>query len=883
MKFLRQLIALLGILGLICMVHGQDQSGFISLDCGLPANTTYTDETTSLNYNSDASFIDTGISKSLAPGFTTDNLRRQLWYIRSFPEGDRNCYNLTLAKDTEYLIRATFMYGNYDGLNQLPEFDLHIGPNKWVSVKILNASTSVTEEIIIGSPKSKYIHVCLVTKDTGTPFISALETRPLKNGTYVTESGSLGLALFTREDVGSLNNRIVRYPNDVYDRRWFPYHFKRGTDISTTLTVDLDDHNDFQPPSIVMRSAVISINTSSPLEFYINNDTTYKLYAYMHFAEIVKLEANQSRQFNISLNGKIWYGPVTPTYLYTTTVYSTSAITDGMYEFSLSKVEGSALPPLLNAIELYYVVDLLQPETNQRDVIGIMNIKSTYRISRTNWQGDPCAPEDFVWEGLSCKYNVTSSPVIISLNLSSSGLHGEIAPDIANLKSLEILDLSNNNLTALVPDFLSQLQSLKFLNLTGNRLNGTIPDDLLKRADSGLTLSVDGNPELCKSVSCNKKKKKKKNTDFIVPVVASVAALLVIIVVLTTIWYLKRRKQKVAGRTEAEAKKTHEPLELNKRQFTYSDVLKITNNFGSVLGRGGFGTVYHGYLDDVEVAVKMLSPSSVQGYKEFHAEVRLLLRVHHKNLTTLVGYCDEGNNMGLIYEYMANGNLKHHLSGDHPSILSWEGRLQIALEAAQGLDYLHNGCKPPIVHRDVKTTNILLNDRFQAKLADFGLSRTFPVEDGSHVSTVVAGTPGYLDPDYYVTNWLTEKSDVYSYGVVLLEIITSRPVIARTRDKTHVSQWVKAMLDKGDIKNIVDPRLRGDFDNNSVWKVTELAMACLSTTSGERPSMSQVVMELNDCLTTEMARAREGRSTQSSSSVEVISLHLHTGVSPLAR
>ncbi|WZZ65182.1 hypothetical protein YC2023_076552 [Brassica napus] len=174
----------------------------------------------------------------------------------------------------------------------------------------------------------------------------------------------------------------------------------------------------------------------------------------------------------------------------------------------------------------------------------------------------------------------------------------------------------------------------------------------------------------------------------------------------------------------------------------------MTNNFQRVLGKGGFGTVYHGNLDDAQVAVKMLSHSSAQGYKEFKAEVELLLRVHHRHLVGLVGYCDDGDNLALIYEYMANGDLRENMSGKRGgNVLTWENRMQIAVEAAQGLEYLHNGCRPPMVHRDVKTTNILLNDRSGAKLADFGLSRSFSIDGECHVSTVVAGTPGYLDPE----------------------------------------------------------------------------------------------------------------------------------------
>ncbi|GLT64161.1 hypothetical protein SLA2020_366700 [Shorea laevis] len=161
------------------------------------------------------------------------------------------------------------------------------------------------------------------------------------------------------------------------------------------------------------------------------------------------------------------------------------------------------------------------------------------------------------------------------------------------------------------------------------------------------------------------------------------------------------------------------------------------------------------------------------------------------------------------------------------------------MEVAQGLEYLHNGCKPPIIHRDVKSTNVLLNENFQAKLSDFGLSKIFPTGDDTHLSTNVAGTPGYLDPEYSLSNRLTEKSDVYSFGVVLLEIITCRPIITRTNERTHISQWVSFMLAKGDIQNIVDTRLRGNFNINSVWKAIEIAIACVSPTSAKRPTMSR--------------------------------------------
>ncbi|XP_056175271.1 probable LRR receptor-like serine/threonine-protein kinase At4g29180 [Syzygium oleosum] len=172
-------------------------------------------------------------------------------------------------------------------------------------------------------------------------------------------------------------------------------------------------------------------------------------------------------------------------------------------------------------------------------------------------------------------------------------------------------------------------------------------------------------------------------------------------------------------------------LRLSKnRQFTSTEVTRITENFETVIGEGGFGKVYFGKLDDgTEVASQ------------------LLMVVHHRNLVSLIGFCEEFENMALIYEYMSNGNVQQHLSAKNPNVLSWSQRLQIAIDAAQGLEYLHNGCKPPIVHRDLKTPNILLNENMQAKIADFGLSKAFVTEHDSHISTCPSGTPGYLDPE----------------------------------------------------------------------------------------------------------------------------------------
>ncbi|KFK33982.1 hypothetical protein AALP_AA5G086500 [Arabis alpina] len=353
-----------------------------------------------------------------------------------------------------------------------------------------------------------------------------------------------------------------------------------------------------------------------------------------------------------------------------------------------------------------------------------------------------------------------------------------------------------------------------------------------------------------------------------------------------------RKKKKAPRRVEdippspvsSTTSKSEASIKTEKKKFTYSEVTKMTNNFERALGEGGFGIVYHGYLNDSEqVAVKVLSQSSSQGYKHFKAEVELLMRVHHINLVSLVGYCEERGCLALIYEYMSNVDLKHHLSGKPDvAILKWSTRLRIAIDAALGLEYLHIGCRPSMVHRDVKSTNILLDDRFTAKIADFGLSRSFQLGDESHVSTVVAGTPGYLDPEYYRTGRLAEMSDVYSFGIVLLEMITNQRVIDQNREKRHITEWVALVLNRGDITRIMDPNLRGDYNSNSVWKALELAMSCANPSSERRPSMSEVISGLKECLTSENLMRNKNQDMDSDSSLEV-TRNFDTSVFPSAR
>ncbi|KAH0855143.1 hypothetical protein HID58_020460 [Brassica napus] len=689
--------------------------------------------------------------------------------LRSFPQAIRNCYTLNLTIGDEYLIRTNFLHGGYDD-NPTTQFELHLGPNLWTTVSTTNETQASIFEMI-HVLKTDRLQICLVKTGDSTPFISALELRKLKNTTYLSRQGSL--QLFIRADVGATLNQVYRYGIDVFDRVWTPYNFGNWSQISTNQTVNVN--NDYHHTRDCYGHSFRSTDPDAPMNISLDGvDSTVQFYVFMHFAEIQELKSNETREFNIMYNGKHIYGPFRPLNFTTSSVFTSNEVgadANGNYTFSLQRTGNSTLPPLLNGMEVYLVNLLPEQETDGKEVDAMMNIKSGYGVNKIDWEGDTCAPRAYRWSGTCLQvadwrdigvhirpYQFRSS--VSCWWASNPGASNQVLLGSSNAKRINNLpvdveavpptkDWGLGSTGQVVPTgrvvtetkhIVTSVHSVSRRNLSNNELNGSIPATLLDKARRG-RISLRKHRALFDH-SCSTKKKKKNTV--IAPVAASLVSVFLIAAGIVTFLVLKRKKRVKLGLNPNSGTGTtplhsrshgyESPVIAKNRKLTYIDVVKITNNFERVLGRGGFGVVYYGVLDNQPVAVKMLTESTALGYKQFKAE-------------------------------------------RGPSILTWEGRLRIAAESAQGLEYLHNGCKPQIVHRDIKTTNILLNEKLQAKLADFGLSRSFPLGTETHVSTVVAGTPGYLDPEYYRTNWLTEKSDVFSFGVVLLELVTNRPVI----------------------------------------------------------------------------------------------------------
>ncbi|WCJ25166.1 transmembrane kinase 1 [Euphorbia peplus] len=519
-----------------------------------------------------------------------------------------------------------------------------------------------------------------------------------------------------------------------------------------------------------------------------------------------------------------------------------------------------------------------------------------------SWKGnDPCAD----WIGITC----TEGNISV-INFQKMGLTGTISPVFASLKSLQRLVLDNNNLTGPIPQELTALPALKMLEVSNNQLSGKVP--IFK---SNVIVNTNGNPDIGKEVNPSTNPGSpsvdpagntgsgsssgnggNKSSSPIGVILFSVIGGLFVISLIGLVVFCVYKKQKRFSRVQSPNAMVIHPrhsgsdnesvkitvagssvsvgalseahtipmsehgdiqmVEAGNMVISIQVLRTVTDNFSeeNILGQGGFGVVYKGELHDgTKIAVKRMTSGVIsnKGLAEFQSEIAVLTKVRHRHLVALLGYCLDGNEKLLVYEYMPQGTLSRHLfnwaeEGLKP--LEWKKRLTIALDVARGVEYLHGLAHQSFIHRDLKPSNILLGDDMRAKVADFGLVRLAPEGKGS-IETRIAGTFGYLAPEYAVTGRVTTKVDVFSFGVILMEIITGRKALddSQPEESMHLVTWYRRMhLNKESFRKAIDPTI--DLDEEtlaSVSTVAELAGHCCAREPYQRPDMGHAVNVLS--------------------------------------
>ncbi|AES72102.1 putative protein kinase RLK-Pelle-LRR-I-1 family [Medicago truncatula] len=894
---------LLTLLVLISCASCQLQE-FISIDCG-GTRSNYTDTTTGLTWISDSEIMKHGETVEVK---NPNGNKVQYQKRRDFPTDSRKyCYTLEAEERRRYLVRATFQYGSLQNGDTYPQFQLYLDATKWATVSIYDESRIYVKEMIFRAP-SNSVDVCICCATTGSPFISTIELRPLNLSMYATDfEDDFFLKVAARINFGAPTGDAVRYPEDPYDRIWESDLGKRqnflvgvaaGTErINTTRNIAIETRE--YPPVKVMQSAVVG--TKGLLSYRLNlEDFPGNARAYAYLAEIEDLSQNETRKFkleqpfiadysnavvNIAENANGSYTLYEPSYM--------NVSLEFVLSFSFKRTPDSTRGPLLNAMEISKYQEIASKTFKQdSNFVNAFSSLSDEIIPKN--EGDPCVPTP--WEWVNCS---TATPArITNINLSGRNLTGEIPrelnnmealtelwldrnlltgqlPDMSNLINLKIMHLENNKLTGPLPTYLGSLPGLQALYIQNNSFTGDIPAGLLS---TKITFIYDDNPGL--------HKRSKKHFPLMIGISIGVLVILMVMFLasLVLLRYLRRKasqqksdERAISGRTGTKhltgysfGRDGNLMDEGTAYYITLSDLKVATNNFSKKIGKGSFGSVYYGKMKDgKEIAVKTMTDPSSHGNHQFVTEVALLSRIHHRNLVPLIGYCEEEYQHILVYEYMHNGTLRDHIHEcSSEKRLDWLTRLRIAEDAAKGLEYLHTGCNPSIIHRDVKTSNILLDINMRAKVSDFGLSR-LAEEDLTHISSVAKGTVGYLDPEYYANQQLTEKSDVYSFGVVLLELICGKKPVSPEDygPEMNIVHWARSLIRKGDIISIMDPLLIGNVKTESIWRVAEIAMQCVEPHGASRPRMQEVILAIQDASKIEKGTESQLKVSSSSSSI----------------
>ncbi|KAL9328899.1 hypothetical protein ACSQ67_003902 [Phaseolus vulgaris] len=795
---------------------------FVSIDCGGSSN--YTDNSTGLAWISDSGIMELGISvKVESPNGSMVQYQKR----RDFPiDNKKYCYTLRTEERRRYLVRATFQYGSLESGDTYPQFQLYLDATKWATVSIYDASRIYVKEMIIRAP-SNSIDVCMCCATTGSPFISTLELRPLNLSMYATDfEDNFFLEVAARINFGAPTEDAVRYPDDPYDRIWDSDLIRRqnylvgvapGTErIATTKNIDVETRE--YPPVKVMQTAVVG--RKGVLSYRLNlEDFPANARAYAYFAEIEDLNKNESRKFklkqpyiadysnavvNIAENANGSYTLYEPSYMNVTLEFVLS--------FSFVMTPDSTRGPLLNALEISKYVEIAA-KTDKQDstVVNALRLLSS-ESSQTN-EGDPCVPTP--WEWVNC--STTTPPRITKIIMSRRNVKGEIPPELSNMEALtelwldgnlltgplpdmsklinlKIVHLENNKLSGRLSSYLGSLPSLQALFIQNNSFSGEIPAGLVSEK---IIFDFEGNPGLYRG--------NKKHFKMVVGISIGVLVILLILFLVSLVLLLntrrkasqkKREEKGISGRTNSKPLTGYSFLrggslmdENTTCHITLSELQEATENFSKKIGKGSFGSVYYGKMrDGKEIAVKSMSESSCHGNQQFVTE---------------------------LFDYRIT-----NADSSKKKNLDWLARLRIAEDAAKGLEYLHTGCNPSIIHRDIKTGNILLDINMKAKVSDFGLSR-LAEEDLTHISSIARGTVGYLDPE--------------------------------------------SLTRKGDAMSIIDPSLNGNAKTESIWRVVEIAMQCVEHHGASRPKMQEIILAIQDALKIEKGTENKLKSPSSSS------------------
>ncbi|KAF5454335.1 hypothetical protein F2P56_024008 [Juglans regia] len=846
------------------------QEEFVSIACCADSN--FNDQNININWTTDNSWFPnrTGCRSVVEEGL--GNHEGYVMKARIFTiDSGKRCYNLTTIEEQDYLVRATFLFADSLNITLDTSFDVLVGVTP---IGRVNSSKNLEVEGIFRAAKD-HIDFCL-EKVKGDPYISKLELRPLENLYYLKEIISPSvLKVISRIDVGG--GAAIRYPEDESDRIWKPLENSPPA-VTNLSSFPNDKANNVTAPNL--KVLLTALNHSERLEFREDLDKHHSDYrVILYFLELNGNVKSGERVFDIYINNdklRQNFDILANGSNYKEVALDVKA--NGSLNMTLVKASGGVFGPICNAYEILQVHPWVK-ETNQKDVDVALNVRNELLASNQenellkSWSGDPCLPNP--WHGLGCEpYN--GSVIITSLDLSSSELQGSIPPSIAELAKLKTLNLSYNCFNGSIPEF-PAFSVLESMDIRHNQLTRQPPESLIslphleslyygcnRYLDKKLQPRFNESRLRTDSGRCDSEGRTHKPV--IVIGVACGSFLFTIVVGIVFVCIYRRRLRHRGGFDNKEQHMVENILiylpskddistkSIAIEKFTLASIEAATEKYKTLIGEGGFGSVFHGMLlEGQEVAVKVRSAESTQGTREFENELNLLSEIRHENLVPLLGYCSENDQQILVYPFMSNGSLQDRLYGDAAKrkTLDWPTRLSIALGAARGLQYLHTFAGRCIIHRDVKSSNILLDHTMCAKVADFGFSKYAPQEgDSGVISLEVRGTAGYLDPEYYTTQQLSVKSDVFSFGVVLLEIVTGRePLnIHRPRNEWSLVEWATPYLRDQKIDEIVDPSIRGGYHAEAMWRVVEAAQSCIETSAAYRPFMANIVRELEDAL-----------------------------------